>query len=125
MEEYINIIELCETIFIHKKKYNLCFKNICYEDTFNILLKIFNKGIELLFKNKKELLDEDIILLEELFKNINIKFICKKYNSIYDNIYNKILLNNKSKYKHSLKDYYEKLIIEKYTYIIFFDEINK
>ena len=117
-----NIVEISNNIFIHKKKYNFYFKNIENESKFNILIRLFNKGLEILFKNKKELLEEDILILENLFKNINIKFICKKYDSIYNNIYYDIIVKNK--YKNALEDYYEKRIIGKYTYIIFFDEIN-
>ena len=117
-----NIVEISNNIFVYKNKYNICFKDIINENKFNILIRLFNKGLEILFKNKKELLEEDIILIENLFKNINIKFICKKYDSLYNNIYYDIIVKNK--YKNSLVDYYEKFIIGKYTYIIFFDEIN-
>tara|TARA_Y100000389_G_C17444264_1_gene510575 strand:- start:1588 stop:1977 length:390 start_codon:yes stop_codon:yes gene_type:complete len=117
-----NIEEISNNIFIHKKKYNLLFKDINNENKFNILLNLFNKGLELLFKKKKELLEENITLLKNIFKNINIKFICKKYNSIYNSIYYDIIDKNKN--KNFLHNYYEKRIIGKYTYIIFFDEIN-
>ena len=123
--DYINnnIEKINKNIFKNKNKYNIFFKDINNENKFNILIRLLNKGLDILFKNKKELLEEDITILKNLFKNINIKFICKKYKSVYNNIYYDIIVKNK--YKNTLEDYYEKRIVGKYTYIIFFDEINK